>query len=168
MKAIIFDFGNVVAFFDHRPAFKKLSPFTSMSVDAMFESVYTTPLEDRFERGLIDAAEFLEQAQAMWQLRCEAEFIERTLCDIFTANPEVCDLIPKLKGRYRIVLGSNTNAIHSRQFLAQFADVLSHFDHLVLSHAIKARKPEAAFYEHCRRMADAPRRRLRCAPRVSA
>jgi FMN phosphatase YigB (HAD superfamily) len=58
-----------------------------------------------------------------------------------------------LKPPYRLVLGSNCTQLHSRRFLAQFATTLRHFDSLVLSHEIRARKPAAAFYEECVRRA---------------
>ncbi|MSQ95815.1 MAG: HAD family phosphatase [Gemmataceae bacterium] len=153
MKTIIFDFGNVVSFFDHQRALEKLRPFTPLSTEEMYASVYLGPLEDQIERGQLTPAVFLRQVQVLWQLRCDVEFLAYAIGDIFWANPEVCELIPKLKGRYRLVLGSNTNAIHARRYLRQFANVLQHFDALVLSHDIGWRKPDAEFFQHCQREA---------------
>ena len=42
----------------------------------------------------------------------------------------MCDLIPRLKPRYRVVLASNTVDAHFSRYTADFADVLGHFDHL--------------------------------------
>jgi glucose-1-phosphatase len=61
-----------------------------------------------------------------------------------------------LKQHYRLVLGSNTNPIHARRFLSQFADTLRHFDALVLSFEIGARKPRREFYEQVIRAAACP------------
>jgi glucose-1-phosphatase len=155
MKAIIFDLGNVVAFFDHRRALEKLRPFSPLTVEEMFAAVYTGTLEDRIERGQVAPAVFLREVHQLWQLRCDVDFLAHCVSDIFSANPEVCDLVPRLKERYRLVLGSNTNAIHARRFLTQFADVLSHFDALVLSHEVGARKPDEEFYHACLRFAQA-------------
>ncbi|MBI2804183.1 MAG: HAD family phosphatase [Planctomycetes bacterium] len=155
MKTIIFDFGNVVGFFDHYRALEKLKPFTSLSPQEMFASVYQGPLEDQVERGLLSSAAFLRRARELWQLRCNVEFLAHAVADIFWKNPEVCDLIPRLKGRYRLVLGSNTNAIHARRYLSQFAELLRHFDALVLSHEVGTRKPDSDFFHHCQRAARA-------------
>jgi putative hydrolase of the HAD superfamily len=155
MKAIIFDLGNVVAFFDHRRALEKLRPFSPLTVEEMYAAVYAGTLEDRVERGQVTSAVFLREVHQIWQLRCDVDFLAHCVSDIFSANAEVCELVPKLKGRYRLVLGSNTNAIHARRFLAQFADVLRHFDTLVLSHEIGARKPDAEFFHTCLRFAKA-------------
>ena len=46
-----------------------------------------------------------------------------------------------------------TNELHSRHFRRQFAEALRWFDHLVLSHEIGARKPDAAFFRHCEGLA---------------
>jgi FMN phosphatase YigB (HAD superfamily) len=155
MKTIIFDFGNVIGFVDHRRGLEKLRPFTTLTPEAMLASAYDGELEDRFERGSMTPLAFLEQAHQLWQLRCDIEFLAEAFGDIFCPNPEVCDLVPKLARHHRILLGSNTNAIHSQRFTMQFADVLSHFDSLVLSHEIGARKPAAEFFRHCHDLADA-------------
>jgi glucose-1-phosphatase len=155
MKTIIFDFGNVIGFFDHYRTLEKLRPYTTLSAREMYSTLYDGPLEDQVERGEITPAVFLEQVRQLWRLQCDAEFLAQVAADIFTPNPEVCDLIPQLATRYRIVLGSNTNTIHSDKYRAQFADVLGHFSALVLSHKIGVRKPNAAFFEHCHSLAEA-------------
>jgi FMN phosphatase YigB (HAD superfamily) len=155
MKTIIFDFGNVVGFFDHGRTLEKLRPFSPLTSAEMFALVYESPLEDRVERGLLTVPAFLQEVRQLWRLGCDTEFLAQTIGDIFTPNAEVCELIPLLAKRYRILLGSNTNAIHSGHFLTQFADVLSHFDSLVLSHEIGTRKPDAEFFLHCHQLADA-------------
>jgi len=155
MKTIIFDLGNVVAFFDHFRALEKLRPFSPLTPQEMYAAVFAGELEDRVERGQLAPAVFLRDVHRLWQLRCDVEFLAHTVGDIFSANPEVCELIPRLKQRYRILLGSNTNAVHARRFLKQFAGVLGHFDHLVLSHEIGTRKPDADFFHTCQRLANA-------------
>ncbi len=39
MKTIIFDFGNVVGFFDHKRALDKLRPFSPLTNQEMFKLV---------------------------------------------------------------------------------------------------------------------------------
>jgi glucose-1-phosphatase len=155
MKTVIFDFGNVVGLFDHRLTLDRLAPFTDLSAEEMFARVYHGSLETEIEKGLIDRAEILRRVHDLWQLRCDVEFLAHSIADIFTPNPEVCTLIPQLRPRYRILLGSNTNDIHACHFRKQFAEVLSHFDALVLSCEIGQRKPDAGFYEHCQKHAQA-------------
>jgi FMN phosphatase YigB (HAD superfamily) len=155
LKTVIFDFGNVVGLFDHGQTLRKLTPYTNLSAEEMFTRVYEGTLEDEVEKGLIATPEFLSRAHALWELRCDIDFLGRSIADIFTPNPEVCALIPKLRPHYRVMLGSNTNDLHATQFRRQFADVLGHFDALVLSYEIGHRKPFAGFYQHCQKLAQA-------------
>jgi putative hydrolase of the HAD superfamily len=160
LKTIIFDFGNVVAFFDHRATLQRLLPYTHLTVEEMFHRVYDSPLEDEYEKGRIETGEALRQIHELWELRCDVGFLARSIADIFTPNPEVCALIPQLRPKYRLLLGSNTNDIHARQFRRQFADLLTHFDSLVLSFEIGHRKPSADFFSHCQHLAEAAPREI--------
>lgn len=154
MKAVIFDFGNVVGFFDHQITLGKLACHTDMPPAEMYQAVYLGQLEDAFESGRMTKAQFLQEARRLCRLTCDQAIMETAFADIFVPNPEVCSLIPRLKGKYQIILGSNTNELHAAKFLDQFAEVLGMFDHLVLSYQIQTRKPLAGFFEHCRRLAN--------------
>ncbi|MCS7044983.1 MAG: HAD family phosphatase [Gemmataceae bacterium] len=154
MKTIVFDFGNVVGFFDHFRTLRRLEPYTDLTAQQMFHRVYGSDLEDAFESNRIDESEFVRRFIDLCRLSCTPEFLIAACADIFTPNPEICGLIPRLRPRYQLLLGSNTNCIHSRLYRRQFAEVLRHFDALVLSHEIGVRKPQTAFFEHCQALAD--------------
>jgi putative hydrolase of the HAD superfamily len=154
MKAIVFDFGNVLGFFDHFQTLNKLTRYTDLTPQAMYDAIYDTDLEDAVESGRLSIPEFLQRVRQLCRLSCDDEVLAAACADIFWPNEEVCALVPALAGRYRLLLGSNTNALHAPQFRRQFADVLRHFDALVLSHEIGVRKPRAAFFDHCRRLAN--------------
>jgi FMN phosphatase YigB (HAD superfamily) len=153
MKTIVFDFGNVVGFFDHYRTLRRLEPHTTLSAEAMYRAVYAGQLEEDFECGLIGEQEFLSHFIDRCRLACPADVLGEVCADIFWPNSEVCELVSKLKPRYRVLLGSNTNIIHARYFKQQFADVLRHFDDLVLSFEIGVRKPRPGFFEHCQKLA---------------
>ncbi len=153
IQTIVFDFGNVVGFFDHYRALARIAPHTELSPEQMYASVYDTELEDRLESGLITPAAFIAEVHRLWQLRCDHDILANLFADIFAPNPEVCGLIPTLAQKYQLVLGSNTNEVHSTQFRKQFADILSHFDALVLSHEVGVRKPKPGFFRACEKHA---------------
>lgn len=155
LKAVVLDFGNVVGFFDHRKTLARLSPYTSWSPDRIYNEIYAGTLEDELESGRITVDEFLQRFIQKCELSCDADFLLSACGDIFTPNPAVCDLVPQIKKHCRVVLGSNTNALHAAHFQKQFAEVLGHFHHQVLSHEIGVRKPKAGFFEECARRADA-------------
>jgi putative hydrolase of the HAD superfamily len=153
LKAIVFDFGNVIGLFDHYRTLRRIACYTDMTPPAMYAAIYDSVLEDDFERGRISQSEFLERFRRTCRLTCDDAILGAACADIFQPNAEVCSLLPALKGRYRLLLGSNTNELHGRHFRRQFAEVLRNFDALVLSYEIGIRKPNAGFFEHCQRLA---------------
>jgi glucose-1-phosphatase len=156
IRALVFDFGNVVGYFDHYRTLNRLASFTDLTPEAMYEAVCVSELAEAFESGRLTAADFLSRLRVLCRLQCDEKVLSAACADIFWPNPEVCALVPGLRSRYRLLLGSNTNEIHARQFRRQFAAVLSHFHHLVLSHEIGVRKPRPEFFEHCQRLAGYP------------
>jgi putative hydrolase of the HAD superfamily len=149
VRAICFDFGNVIGFFDHFKAFAKLAPYTAWSSRRIYDEIYSGQLEDDLESGRLSVDDFLAEMMRRTEMTCDVDFVKAACADIFTPNPEVCELIPRLAKRYRIVLGSNTSGLHSVQFRKQFADVLGHFHAEVLSCEAGVRKPKAGFFERC-------------------
>ncbi len=111
--------------------------------------MFSGRLEDHYERGAIDSATFRALVRERCRLVCDDAQFDAAYADMFWPNPETCDLLPRLRGRYRLLLLSNTTELHSRWFRRQFEEFLAHFHGLVLSHEIGARKPERRVYEHC-------------------
>jgi FMN phosphatase YigB (HAD superfamily) len=153
MRAIVFDFGNVIGFFDHRRAMARLAEHGELSPEAMMAQLFGGALEDAYESGRLGTADYLQQVRALCRLRCSDEFLSAVYGDIFSRNDDVCALLPELKPHYRLLLGSNTTELHALQFSRQFADVFQRFDAVVLSYKIGVRKPQAGFFEHCQRVA---------------
>jgi putative hydrolase of the HAD superfamily len=146
VRTVIFDFGNVVAFFDHGRAIARLAEYTDMDPVELTLVLYGSSIEDAYERGAIDTAEYVRAARRNGRLTCSDEQFLAAFADIFWRNDEVCDLIPRLKPHYRVLLASNTTAAHYDAYARQFADVLRHFDYLGTSFRAAARKPEPAFF----------------------
>jgi putative hydrolase of the HAD superfamily len=155
MKTILFDFGNVIAHFDHRRATRKFAPQTDLTEVEVFDAIYNTALEEEFELGNINGDEFVHAACAVIGYRDTHARFRQDFVDIFTANPDVCALIPKLKPKYRLVLASNTNELHAEHFEEKFADTLKHFDALGYSFRAGGRKPHPNFYAHCQTLTEA-------------
>jgi putative hydrolase of the HAD superfamily len=153
IKAVVFDFGNVVGFFDYRRATRRLVEYCGMPESVLRAFLFSGWLEDEYESGRMSTADFLREVRLEFRPRCSDAELAAIYADIFWPNADVCALVPRLKPCFRLVLGSNTSELHSRRFRGQFAETLEHFDAQVLSHEIGVRKPNAGFYEHCRRLA---------------
>jgi HAD superfamily hydrolase (TIGR01509 family) len=156
ISTIVFDFGNVVAQFSHRKAAEQIAAFGSASAASIQAYLFGAKLEDDLESGRIAPQIFIGMVRDTFHLQCTDEQFTRAYVDMFTANAEVCDLLPRLKPRYKLLLLSNTNDLHARHFLAKFREQLAPFEAVVLSHEVGIRKPDPRIYEYCRRKAGSP------------
>jgi putative hydrolase of the HAD superfamily len=153
IDTIIFDFGNVIAHFDYAIAAARLGEPIGLSGDQIMTRALSLGFRDLlmdFESGRIDRLAFLAELKLRLDLPQDLERIEADWADIFSANEPVHAMAHALKDKgYRLVLGSNTNAIHAAQFSKQFDPLLSRFDSLVYSHEVGAMKPSEKFYRRC-------------------
>jgi putative hydrolase of the HAD superfamily len=154
-RTIVFDFGNVVGLFDHRRSAAQVAALGDAGPDAVLAFLYGGDLENAFDGGLLSVDEYRDHVRRHFHLSCTDDAFDRALGDMFTRNEEVIALLPALKRRHRLLLLSNTNAIHLKQIRRQFGDALALFDHCVFSHEVAMRKPEERIYRHCERLAEA-------------
>lgn len=149
IKTIVFDFGNVLAFFDHRRAIERLLPHTDLTAEEIVELMYSDDLEYRYECGEVTTDDVYAVARKRGRLRCSQEEFVDAFCDIFWENPPMADLVPRLKRNgYRLVLASNTNPAHYERYRELFRETLAHFDAVAVSHEVGARKPHAKFFAY--------------------
>ncbi|HEV3203938.1 MAG TPA: HAD family phosphatase [Gemmataceae bacterium] len=154
IKTLVFDFGNVVCFFDHRLVTTRLAPYGDIPAEDLHGFIFGGSLEDAYEKGQVTSEAFRQIIREKAKLRCSDELFDSSYCEIFWPNPDVWNLLPLLKTRYRLILGSNTTELHARHFCRQFEDTLKYFDGLALSFQIGARKPDPTFFKHCLKLAD--------------
>ncbi|HCV44237.1 MAG TPA: hypothetical protein DGH68_12185 [Bacteroidetes bacterium] len=146
IKAVIFDFGNVICRFDNKIIFEKVSVHTGKSVSELETIVYGAPdLILGYERGTISSDEFYGGLKTMFGLQMsKAEFI-RVYTDKFTPIAETFDLIRKLKGRYKLGLLSNTSEWDFEYGIRTVA-VFPLFDSITVSFQVHALKPDKNIY----------------------
>jgi putative hydrolase of the HAD superfamily len=144
-RAIIFDLGKVLVHFDFKRGYQALEGLCPHPASEIPKRLAPTGLVERFETGLVEPRDFVEQLTRILDLRVNYE----QFCDIWscifmhTLIPE--SIIEGLAARYRLVLLSNTNAIHF-EMIRRTYPVLRHFHSLVLSYEVKAMKPDPAIY----------------------
>jgi glucose-1-phosphatase len=147
IKAIIFDLGRVIVPFDFRRGYARISALTGIPASEVPERIRPTGLVDQFESGQIEPREFVRQISGVLDLHCSYD----EFCDIWSSIFLPDTLVPEsllraIAARYRMVLLSNTNAIHFAMIREKYP-LLRHFHALVLSHEVGAMKPSPAIYE---------------------
>jgi glucose-1-phosphatase len=153
IKTIIFDMGKVLIPFDFQRGYDRMAPLCRYSPAEIPERLRTCDLVTRFEEGKVAPEEFVRELSEVLEL--DASYEE--FCGIWSAIFIPDTLIPEsllvaLKQRYRLLLLSNTNAIHFDMLWANYP-ILRQFDHLILSYRIGALKPSPLIYEEALRHA---------------
>ena len=159
---LIFDFGNVVGFFDYLKACERFAGFREMSGpdlrDVLVERGFPRLLAE-FESGRIAPEAFAARLMELAGVRLPYEDFVRAWEDIFWPNESVGRLIAFLKSMgYGIYLGSNTNPLHATFYRRRFAETLDLFDGFILSYEVGHLKPARAFFEACVEAAGVPAR----------
>jgi FMN phosphatase YigB (HAD superfamily) len=146
IKTVIFDLGKVLIPFDFSRGYRAMEKFCDYPAAEIPKRIAATDLVHRFETGLVEPRDFVEQLSRMLDLRVTYEQFCEIWSSIFlpeTLVPE--SLLAGIGERYRLLVLSNTNAIHFAM-VRQNYPMLRHFDDLVLSYEVKAMKPSPAIY----------------------
>jgi putative hydrolase of the HAD superfamily len=147
IKTVIFDLGKVIVPFDFSRGYRTMSEHCSCTPEEIPKRIGSTDLVRRFESGQVEPEQFVEQLCGVLGAQIEYERFCQIWSSIFlpeTLLPE--SLIAGLRRRYRLLLLSNTNAIHF-EMVRQNYPLLRHFDDLVLSYEIGAMKPSPKIYQ---------------------
>lgn len=146
-SVIVFDLGNVLIPFDYSIMKKRLDEIKP-GLGEEFYSFYLDNYEvhRNLERGKLPPADFI----TVMLNKCEGALDEKTFCrfysEIFRINEDVAELLPVLKKKYKLVVLSNTNAIH-QEYGYKGYQFFKHFDGLILSHEVGSVKPEPEIYK---------------------
>ncbi|MBZ5555033.1 MAG: HAD family phosphatase [Acidobacteriia bacterium] len=145
--SLVFDLGKVIIDFDPMRAIRKLEGRTPYRATELLAKMRETDLVNRFESGTLTSEEFYREISAHLQLGVSFEDFIPIWSDIFMDELILdASFFEQLKPRYRLVLLSNTNAMHAA-FLRSRFPVLSVFDCQVLSHEVGAMKPSDRIYQ---------------------
>src|SRR5262245_23850534 len=118
-RCLLCDFGNVIAFFDHTKAARRLARMAQPTLDPQeaFDGVFRTPLEDDYDSGRISTPAFIARLRSLLRLDGTDIEIARAWNDIYTPNNAMASVLADLKRRgVRLVLASNTNELHYEWF----------------------------------------------------
>ncbi|MCU1275141.1 MAG: HAD-superfamily hydrolase, subfamily variant 3 [Bryobacterales bacterium] len=146
IKTVIFDLGKVIIPFDFKRGYQGLEQVCGYPAAEIPRRLATTDLVQRFESGLVEPKDFVEQLSRVLDFRVDYDQFCQIWSSIFLPDPLIPEsLLEGLSKRYRLLLLSNTNAIHF-DMLEQSYPLLRHFHHLVLSYRVGAMKPSPAIF----------------------
>lgn len=147
IKTVIFDLGNVILPFDFKRGYAAMQPHCRYPAEEIPKRISTTDLVRRFESGQVPPRDFVRELSVLLELNVEYEEFCRIWSSIFLPDTLVPEsLLAALKKRYRLLLLSNTNAIHF-EMVRQSYPLLRHMDAYILSHEVGALKPSPLMYQ---------------------
>ena len=144
IKTIIFDLGNVIVNVD-KSKFRMFSRYSNKSVKQITKCIEESTLMKSFERGELSEEDYYKKVSKELNLKMDFEKFKSISCGIFSPRKDVEKLIRKLKKRFRLVLLSNTDAIHF-EFIKKNYKILNAFDDYVLSYKEGCRKPNPLIF----------------------
>jgi putative hydrolase of the HAD superfamily len=146
IKAVIFDFGNVLCTFDLRRFLDRALQYTDHTMhELMAKMPALSRASVRYETGLMSSDEYFREISRIGDLRMPREEFIGAYSDIFTPVPDVFALIKSLKGSHRLGLLSNTNEWHFLNSIRPL-EIFPLFDAVTLSYEVGAMKPAPAIY----------------------
>jgi HAD superfamily hydrolase (TIGR01509 family) len=156
ISTIISDLGKVVLWFDNNIFYRKMTAFSPKSVDEMRAIVHGSfEFIELFDEGALTPHQFYERAVTLLGARLGYDEFLAAYVDVFSRNQPVIDLLKRSKGRYKLILLSNTDPLRFGFVRERFPDIFF-FDDYVLSYEVKALKPGPEIYREALRRAAAP------------
>lgn len=156
ISTIISDFGRVVLWFDNTPFYQRMTAYCSKSVDEIRAIVHrSAEFYELFDRGELTPHEFYQRAIALLGARVGYDEFVAAYIDIFSRNQPVLNLYRNLKGKYRLMLLSNTDPLRFGFARGKFPDAMF-FDDYVLSYEVRALKPGPEIYREAVTRAGVP------------
>ena len=146
IKAVVFDYGNVIARFDVHQYLRSILPFSSLSGDELAQQMkQSSDVIISYETGLITSAEFFREVSDRCRLTITEEEFVSAYINIFEPVEGTHDLVRSLHGRYKLGLLSNTSEWHYQEEIRR-SPVFPLFEAVTVSHEVRARKPSQAIY----------------------
>ncbi len=146
IKAIIFDYGNVVSALDNNIFINEIAKCTEKAPAELHELIYVkSGLPVQYETGLISSDEFFNGIKQLCGLQISQTDFIKSFTGIFTPIQSTLELIERLKPDYRLALLSNTNEWDYKYEIERIR-VFDLFDTVTVSYKVNAMKPEKTIY----------------------
>jgi putative hydrolase of the HAD superfamily len=146
IKTVIFDLGKVLVPFDFKRGYQGLEKVSRIPAAEIPKRIGATDLVKRFETGLVEPKDFVEQLSGILDLHISYELFCEIWSSIFLPDPLIPEgMLEGIAKRYGLLLLSNTNEIHFHM-LEQTYPLFRHFHDRILSCRVRAMKPSPVIY----------------------
>ncbi len=157
IHTLIFDLGNVLLFFDYEKMLSQIAACCNLDPILVKKIIFDETLSHSYERGEITSRDLYNLLQSHCDQAIDYKKMMHAGSAIFEPNRLLISKLPLFKEQgMRLVLLSNTCDMHIDYVLVNYS-FLNHFDELILSYKVGARKPEAKIYNIALNAAQCPK-----------
>lgn len=167
IKGIIWDFGNILACFDHLKAYKKLAEYSSTALEDILKRLFSgkSAPAKLHESGELSSQDFFRSAQKLLPFSEDLSFqtFSDIWKDIFQENNGVSAVIDRIGSDLKQCILSNTDPIHWSA-IEQLSVMKKHFSNpsvLVRSYTSGTRKPDPKMYQDALKCLELPEEEIR-------
>jgi glucose-1-phosphatase len=150
---VYFDLGNVLLFFDHNLAFRKMAKIAGISTEQMRSIVMESQLQIEYETGHINSLQFVSRIADSIGRELDTADMLHAAADMFIPNPHILPTLTHLQDK-GIPMGllSNTCEAHWKWIMEiGYPQVAGWFAPVILSYEVKSMKPDAHIYREAER-----------------
>ncbi len=159
VQALIFDLGNVLLFFDQEKMVRQIASVCDLPSKDVHNILLEKNLSESYELGKISSSDICALLEKRAKRSLDFKKLLHAGSNIFEPNALLIAHLPRFKEQgLRLILLSNTVDMHF-DYIEKHTTFLHHFDHLILSYKVGARKPEAKIYEMAIDAAKRPKER---------
>jgi|SRR5215217_6364767 len=144
VKAVLLDLGNVLVFHDNALLFSRLGACARMQAHEVSQRLMGAGWTAA-NKGQLDAEGIRRSVCGALQVELPMAEFAPLWSSHFTTHDAVLPRVESLIGRVKLVLVSNTNALHAA-YLRPRLPLLQRFDALVMSCEVGSVKPEPDIY----------------------
>jgi putative hydrolase of the HAD superfamily len=152
IKVILYDLGNVILPFNHYQIAEKLCRSAQrkefQEPQKLFSYLFDLQkgIINDFDVGKVSPQEFFQTIKEHLGLSISFDEFIPIWNDIFVEDQEVSQIILSQKGKWRLGLLSNTDALHFTYILSKFP-IMRAFDKWILSYEVGFKKPAIEIFQ---------------------
>jgi epoxide hydrolase-like predicted phosphatase len=147
IRCVLSDLGRVIIHFDNTIFFEKIARYSSLSKGEIAELSFTHSSSlMAFDKGEITPEDFYDQATTILEAKIDYDNFFSIYNDVFSLNLHILEILKRLKGKYRLVLLSNTDVMRFGFIKKKFPEIMI-FDAYVLSYEVGVMKPHPRIYD---------------------
>lgn len=146
---VYFDLGNVLLYFDHDLAFRRMAKLAGVTPPEMRSAVMDTELQIEYETGLIGGRDFVDRIASHLNKPLDTELILEAAADMFIPNAHILPVLQRVHDMgLPMGLLSNTCEAHWQWIMrVGYPQVRDWFGPVILSYEAKSMKPDSRIYE---------------------